>query len=55
MSRYRFTPQAAEDLLDIWSFISLDNIEAADRVEAAVFNACDPLLNRPALGKSGRI
>jgi plasmid stabilization system protein ParE len=27
MSHYQFTPQASEDLLDIWSFIASDNLE----------------------------
>jgi len=43
MSRYRFTPQAARDLCDVWSFIAQDNPDAADRVEAAVYRACDLL------------
>ncbi len=33
MTRYRFTPQALNDLFDIWSYIAQDNPEAADRVE----------------------
>jgi plasmid stabilization system protein ParE len=51
MSRYRFTPQAALDLLEIWSFIAEDNPEAADRVEAAVFRACDLLAESPLAGR----
>jgi plasmid stabilization system protein ParE len=51
MSRYQFTPQAARDLLDIWSFIAQDNPRAADRVEAAVFRACDLLADSPLAGR----
>jgi plasmid stabilization system protein ParE len=51
MSGYQFTPQAADDLLDIWSFIARDNPEAADRVEAAVFRACDLLADSPLAGR----
>jgi plasmid stabilization system protein ParE len=51
MSRYQFTPQAADDLLDIWSFIAQDNPEAADRVEAAVFRTCDLLADSPLSGR----
>ncbi len=51
MSRYQFTPQATDDLLDIWSFIARDNPEAADRVEAAVFRACDLLAASPRAGR----
>jgi plasmid stabilization system protein ParE len=51
MSRYQFTPQAARDLFNIWSFIARDNPEAADRVEAAVFRACDLLADAPLAGR----
>ncbi len=51
MSGYEFTPQASDDLLDIWSFIARDNSEAADRVEAAIFRACDLLAGSPLAGR----
>src|SRR5207302_1610634 len=51
MSKYQFTPQAVNDLLDIWSFIAQDNARAADRVEAAVFRACDLLADSPLVGR----
>jgi plasmid stabilization system protein ParE len=51
MSGYEFTPQATDDLLDIWSFIARDNLEAADRVETAVFRACDLLAGSPLAGR----
>ena len=54
MSRYQFTPQATDDLLDIWSFIARDNPEAADRVEAAVYRACDLLADSPLAGRMRR-
>jgi plasmid stabilization system protein ParE len=38
------------DLLEIWSFISKDKPEAAERVEAAIFRACDLLVNSPLAG-----
>jgi plasmid stabilization system protein ParE len=50
MSRYQFTPQAVSDLLEIWTFIAQDNPEAADRVEEAVFKACDLLADSPLAG-----
>jgi len=39
MTLYRFTPQASEDLLEIWRYIAADNPEAADRVENAIYDA----------------
>jgi toxin ParE1/3/4 len=51
MSRYQFTPQAVADLFDIWSFVAQDNPTAADRVEDAVFRACDFLADSPLAGR----
>jgi plasmid stabilization system protein ParE len=41
MNRYKFTPQAADDLFGIWSYIACDGTAAANRVEDAVYKACD--------------
>lgn len=51
MSKYQFTPQALADLFDIWSFIAGDNAAAANRVEDAVFRACDFLAGSPLAGR----
>lgn len=51
MSKYQFTPQAANDLADIWDFIAGDKLQAADRVEAAIFRACDLLADSPLAGR----
>jgi plasmid stabilization system protein ParE len=52
MSSYQFTPQAVDDLLDIWSFIANDNLDAADRVETAICRACDFLADSPFAGNT---
>lgn len=52
MTKYKFTPQAVTDLFDIWSFIAGDNPAAADRVEEAVFKACDFLADSPLAGRT---
>jgi plasmid stabilization system protein ParE len=36
MSGYEFTPQAAADLFEIWSYIARDSVQAANRVEDAI-------------------
>jgi len=36
MSSYQLTPQAVEDLFEVWVFIARDDIEAANRVESAI-------------------
>lgn len=51
MIRYQFTPQATSDLANIWAFIAQDSREAADRVEEAVFRACDLLAHSPFSGR----
>jgi plasmid stabilization system protein ParE len=50
MSGYAFTPQAADDLFEIWSYIAQDNPAAADRVEEAIYLACDFLADSPFAG-----
>jgi antitoxin ParD1/3/4 len=51
MSKYQFTPQAVADLFEVWSFIAQDNPTAADRVEEAVYRACDFLADSPLVGR----
>ena len=50
MTLYRFTPHALSDLFDIWSYIAQDNLEAADRVERAIYEACEMLALSPLAG-----
>ena len=52
MSRYQFTPQAADDLFEIWSYIARDSVEAANRVEDAVHKACAFLAEGPLRGNA---
>jgi antitoxin ParD1/3/4/toxin ParE1/3/4 len=50
MSDYAFHPEAFTDLNDIWEFIAEDNIDAADRVIADIFDAVRPLAAFPHQG-----
>lgn len=52
MSHYLFTPQAVDDLFEIWLYIARDNLEAANRVEDAVHNACAFLADGPLRGQT---
>jgi plasmid stabilization system protein ParE len=52
MSRYQFTPQASDDLFEIWSYIARDSVEAANRLEDAVYDACAFLAAGPLRGKT---
>lgn len=40
MNRYQFTPEALTDVFELWSYIAADNVDAANRVEEAVYAAC---------------
>ena len=52
MVRYRLTAKAKGDLRSIWSYIALDNIDAANRVEEAIYDACASLAKAPLRGHS---
>jgi len=47
MRRYFFTPQAADDLFEIWSYAARDNVGTANRLEDAVYEACSFLAEGP--------
>jgi hypothetical protein len=47
MSSHQLTPQAVEDLLEIWTYIAGDDVEAANRVEATIYDACALLADTP--------
>jgi plasmid stabilization system protein ParE len=51
MSRFQLTPQALDDIFDIWCYVAQDNPEAADRIEEAVFRACGLLAESPLVGQ----
>jgi antitoxin ParD1/3/4 len=51
MSSYEFTPQAVDDLFEIWSYIASDDLEAANQVEKAIYDACTLLVTNPLAGR----
>ena len=51
MSSYQFTPQAVEDLFEIWSYIAGDDLEAASRVDEAIHAGCAFLTDTPLAGR----
>jgi toxin ParE1/3/4 len=48
--RYFFTPSARTDLEEIWCYIAEDNVDAADALEADIYNACEFLITAPEAG-----
>jgi plasmid stabilization system protein ParE len=47
MSLYLLTPQAEDDLINIWSYIAQDSLDAANRVETQIYAACAFLASTP--------
>jgi plasmid stabilization system protein ParE len=52
MSAFRLTPLAKADIFDIWSYIAEDSEDAADKVERAIFEACESAAKTPLGGHS---
>jgi antitoxin ParD1/3/4/toxin ParE1/3/4 len=47
---YKLSPDALQDLGEIWDFISLDSATAADKQEDEFFEAFDNLGRHPGMG-----
>ncbi|SRR5258708_30948809 len=50
MSSFALTPLAKADIFNIWSYIAEDSVAAADRVEQAIYDACNFLVDGPLRG-----
>jgi plasmid stabilization system protein ParE len=40
---FQLTPRALDDIDGIWDYIARENVNAANRVESAIFSACRSL------------
>ena len=52
MSAYALTHLAKNDIFQIWSYIASDSLQAAERVEEAVYEACAFVAGAPLRGHS---
>jgi plasmid stabilization system protein ParE len=52
VNSYALTPQAVDDLFDVWSYIARDSFEAADRVETSIYQACAFVAEAPLRGQT---
>jgi plasmid stabilization system protein ParE len=50
MSVYVLSPEALQDLQDVWDFIASDNVPAADKLENEFFEAFEKLAEHPGMG-----
>jgi plasmid stabilization system protein ParE len=50
MFPFSLSPEVLQDLQDIWNFIALDNLTAADKLEDEFFEAFEMLAQHPGMG-----
>ncbi len=50
MFPFVLSPEALQDLQDIWDFIAADNVKAADKLEDEFFEAFERLTQHPGMG-----
>jgi len=50
VNRFRLSPEARQDIKDIWSYISRDSIEAAPLVREVLRDNCRRLAKHPDIG-----
>jgi len=50
MKGYELSPEATDDLQEIWVYIANDNPIAADKLEDGIYAACELLAKNPRLG-----
>lgn len=51
MSVYQRTARAEEDLIEIWTYIALDSVVAADKILDEIEARCVMLANNPLMGR----
>lgn len=47
MARFTRTAQAEEDLIEIWTYVAADNVDAADRLLDRIDDVCGQLAENP--------
>lgn len=47
---FQLTPQALDEISEIWDYIAEDSMSAANRVESAILSACYSLSRHPLIG-----
>ena len=52
MKRFRLSPEAAQDVREIWAYLAVDSIRAARRLRLQILEACQKIANNPGIGHS---
>jgi len=50
MKKFRLSPDARQDIRDIWAYIARDSIDAAARVREEIRDVCRRLAEHPQIG-----
>jgi plasmid stabilization system protein ParE len=52
MKRFKLSPEAAQDIREVWAYIAADSIKAARCLRLQIFVACQRIAENPGIGQS---
>ena len=52
MKRFKLSPEAAQDIREIWAYAAAESIKAARRIRLQIFGACQTIARNPGIGHS---
>ena len=52
MKRFILSPEAAQDIREVWEYIAADSIKAARRIRLQILGACQTIARNPGIGHS---
>jgi plasmid stabilization system protein ParE len=52
MKRFILSPEAAQDIREIWAYIAVDSMNAARRFRLQILDACQGIADNPHIGHS---
>jgi plasmid stabilization system protein ParE len=52
MKRFKLSPEAAQDVQEIWAYTATDSIKAARRLRLQILDACQKIAENPGIGHS---
>ena len=50
MKRFKLSPEAAQDIREIWAYVAADSIQAARRLRLQILDACRRIADNPEIG-----
>ena len=52
MKRFKLSPEAAQDIREIWAYTAAESIKAGRRLRLQIFRACQTIAANPGIGHS---